>query len=79
MPLLRCLSLALAAGLTSALAVQPLAAQSLPAPAVPSQIELEQNTPSGNYLAARTANVDRDAAAAAAYYTAALNADPKNT
>ena len=73
MPLLRCLSVALAAGLMGPLAVQSLAAQT-----VPSQIELEQNTPSGNYLAARTANVDRDAAAAAAYYTAALNADPKN-
>jgi tetratricopeptide (TPR) repeat protein len=73
-PLSRCLAVALAAGLAGALSTQPLAAQ-----AVPGQIELEHNTPSGNYLAARTANVDRDAAAAAAYYTAALNADPKNT
>jgi Flp pilus assembly protein TadD len=73
MPLFRCLSAALAAGLMGPLAVQTLAAQT-----VPSQIELEQNTPSGNYLAARTANVDRDASVAAAYYTAALNADPKN-
>ena len=71
-PLFRCL--ALAAGITGALAAQPLTAQT-----VPSQTELEHNTPSGNYLAARTANLDRDAAAAAAYYTAALNADPKNT
>ncbi len=74
MPFFRCLPVALAAGITGALAAQSLAAQT-----VPSQIELEHNTPSGNYLAARTANVDRDAAAAAAYYTAALNADPKNT
>jgi tetratricopeptide (TPR) repeat protein len=72
MPLFRCL--ALAAGITGALAAEPLVAQS-----VPSQTELERNTPSGNYLAARTANLDRDVAAAAAYYTAALNADPKNT
>jgi len=74
MPLFRCLAVALAAGLTGGLSAQSLAAQT-----VPGQIELEHNTPSGNYLAARTANVDRDAAAAAAYYTAALNADPKNT
>jgi Flp pilus assembly protein TadD len=73
MPFSRCLPVALAAGFMSALAVSSLAAE-----AVPSQTELERNTPSGNYLAARTANVDRDADAAAAYYTAALNADPKN-
>ena len=75
LPLFRCLSVALAAGLAG---TGSLAAQSLPQ-SVPTQFELEQNTPSGNYLAARTANVDRDAATAAAYYTAALNADPKNT
>jgi Flp pilus assembly protein TadD len=74
MPFFRCRSAAFAAGIMGALAAQSLAAQT-----VPSQTELEHNTPSGNYLAARTANVDRDAAAAAAYYTAALNADPKNT
>ena len=74
LPLFRCLSVALAAGLAGPLAVEAVAAQT-----VPTQIELEHNTPSGNYLAARTANVDRDAATAAAYYTAALNADPKNT
>jgi tetratricopeptide (TPR) repeat protein len=32
----------------------------------------------GNYLAARHANTQRDAGAAAAYYRAALRADPKN-
>jgi len=34
---------------------------------------------SGNYLAARHASTQRDAAAAAAYYRAALRADPKNS
>jgi tetratricopeptide (TPR) repeat protein len=49
-----------------------LAAQS------PSPLELSRSSPSGNYLAARHANVERDAAAAAAYYRAALKADPRN-
>jgi tetratricopeptide (TPR) repeat protein len=35
-------------------------------------------SPSGNYLAARHASQQRDAAAASAYYRAALRADPKN-
>lgn len=35
-------------------------------------------SPSGNYLAARAANIQRDSVAAAAYYRAALRADPKN-
>ncbi|MBZ0146937.1 MAG: tetratricopeptide repeat protein, partial [Pseudorhodoplanes sp.] len=34
---------------------------------------------SGNYLAARHASTQRDASAAAAYYRAALRADPKNS
>lgn len=36
-------------------------------------------TVSGSYLAARHASVDRDATAAAAFYRAALRADPKNS
>ncbi len=36
-------------------------------------------SPSGNYLAARHAGAQRDAAAASSYYRAALRADPKNT
>ena len=36
-------------------------------------------SPSGNYLAARHAQTQRDAAAASSYYRAALRADPKNT
>jgi tetratricopeptide (TPR) repeat protein len=35
-------------------------------------------TPSGNYLAARQANLDRDPDAAATYYRAALKADQRN-
>lgn len=75
MPSFRCLPVAFAAGLTAALAMQSLAAQTN----VPSPADLAHNTPSGNYLAARSANIDRDAASAAAYYRAALKADPKNT
>ncbi len=44
----------------------------------PTQSELARVTPSGNYLAARHAAVQRDAAAAAAYYRAALRTDPRN-
>jgi len=75
MPLSRRLTVALAACFTTALASPSLAAPAT----VPTAQELSENTPSGNYLAARSANVDRDAAAAAAYYMAALKADPKNT
>jgi tetratricopeptide (TPR) repeat protein len=64
----------LAAGMSVALTMQSLAAQTV----APSPLDLARNTPSGNYLAARSANVDRDAAAASAYYQAALKADPKN-
>jgi tetratricopeptide (TPR) repeat protein len=77
MAFFRGLTAVLAAGAWGALAVQSLAAQA-GATTVPSPLELAHNTPSGNYLAGRTANVDRDAATAAAYYTAALKADPKN-
>lgn len=44
----------------------------------PTTQELTGVTASGNYLAARHAGQQRDAAAAAAYYRAALNRDPKN-
>jgi tetratricopeptide (TPR) repeat protein len=50
----------------------PLFAQNAP------RIELSRISTSGNYLAARHASAQRDAAAAAAYYRAALRADPKN-
>ena len=44
----------------------------------PSAPDLSGLTASGSYLAARHAGQDRDAAAAAAYYRAALKHDPKN-
>jgi tetratricopeptide (TPR) repeat protein len=74
MRLFHCLTALFAAGISGVLAVQSLAAQTTP----PSQLDLSRASPSGNYLAARSANVDRDAATAAAYYNAALKADPKN-
>ena len=45
---------------------------------VPTPQELLRLAPLGAYLAARHAGADRDAAAAAAYYRAALRADPNN-
>jgi tetratricopeptide (TPR) repeat protein len=45
---------------------------------VPTAQELARISPSGSYLAARHAGVQRDSAAAAAYYRAALKADPRN-
>jgi len=74
MRLFHCLTALLAAGISGALAVQSPAAQTNP----PSALDLSRASPSGNYLAARSANVDRDAATASAYYNAALKADPKN-
>jgi tetratricopeptide (TPR) repeat protein len=71
----RSLTAVVAIGVSAAFTIQSLAAQTT----VPSPLDLARNTPSGNYLAARTANVDRDAAMASAYYGAALKADPKNT
>jgi tetratricopeptide (TPR) repeat protein len=44
----------------------------------PTPAELSRVSPAGNYLAAREAGAERDSAAAAAYYRAALKADPKN-
>jgi len=44
----------------------------------PDARDLSGLTASGSYLAARHAGQDRDAAAAAAYYRAALKHDPKN-
>jgi hypothetical protein len=41
--------------------------------------DMSRVSTSGNYLAARHASTQRDAAAAAAYYRAALRADPKNS
>jgi len=44
----------------------------------PNPRDAARSTPSGNYLAARQANLDRDADAAATYYRAALRADQRN-
>jgi tetratricopeptide (TPR) repeat protein len=44
----------------------------------PTPQELARISPSGSYLAARHAGMQRDAGAASAYYRAALKADPKN-
>jgi tetratricopeptide (TPR) repeat protein len=44
----------------------------------PTPQELSRVSPSGSYLAARHAGAQRDAAAAAAYYRAALRNDPRN-
>src|SRR5580693_1627292 len=44
----------------------------------PSSHDLKALTTSGSYLAARHANVERDAASAAAFYRSALRTDPKN-
>ena len=45
---------------------------------VPPQAVIARTSPAGNYLAARFAGSSRDMAAAAAYYRAALRADPHN-
>ena len=44
----------------------------------PSEQEVLRGSPAGNYLAARHAGVERDAAAAADYYLKVLKADPHN-
>src|ERR1700693_170659 len=64
------MGLALLAG---ALSLSVAARAELPNPSL-----LARTSPSGNYLAARLAGGQRDMAAAAAYYRAALRADPKN-
>jgi len=46
--------------------------------AAPTDQELIRDNPAGNYLAARHAGAERDAAAAAAYYLNVLKSDPRN-
>lgn len=75
---------AAALGLTAGVLIHPsaLAAQSLARqepPKSPVRQEFSRSSPFGSYLAARHASAQRDAAAAAMYYRAALRADPKNT
>jgi hypothetical protein len=62
----------------TALAAFLLAAPIELAAQAPDARDLSGLTASGSYLAARHAGQDRDAAAAAAYYRAALKHDPKN-
>src|SRR6201747_1912353 len=45
----------------------------------PSKTDMKGLTTSGSWLAARHANVERDAASAAAFYRSALRIDPKNS
>jgi tetratricopeptide (TPR) repeat protein len=72
---------AAAATLPTAVVAQAPAAQTPAAVAVPppSPQELQRVSLSGKYLAARHAGQQRDIGVAAAYYRAALRADPKNT
>ena len=44
----------------------------------PTRADLKSLTTAGSYLAARHANVERDAASAALFYRSALRTDPKN-
>jgi tetratricopeptide (TPR) repeat protein len=60
-------------GVTAALSLSPaLAAQ------VQSEQDVLRDNPAGNYLAARHAGTERDAAAAATYYLNVLKTDPHN-
>ncbi len=59
-------------------AVALLSLPSALAAQAPTEQELLRDSPAGNYLAARHAGVERDAAAAAAYYLNVLKADPHN-
>ena len=72
-----------ALGIVSLTLPATLAAQDRKPPPLPAQVpsahELARVSPSGSYLAARHAGTQRDAAAAAAYYRAALRADPRNS
>jgi tetratricopeptide (TPR) repeat protein len=63
----------------AALAVLAATWSSLPAAQAQSRSTFSQRPVLGKYLAARHAGVERDAAAAATYYRAALEGDPNNT
>src|SRR5688500_3417750 len=63
--------------LPSTLLAQRAAKKSTPSELPPSN-EISRVSPSGSYLAARHARVQRDAAAASVYYRAALKSDPRN-
>jgi tetratricopeptide (TPR) repeat protein len=67
-----------ACGLLLAAAGLPCVAAAQGSPTLPTPQELSRISPSGSYLAARHAGVEREAGAASAYYRAALRADPQN-
>ena len=76
-PSRRAAAFALAAVVALPATLSAQATTSAQAPA-PSQQELARVSSAGNYLAARHASTEKDAAASSAYYRAALRADPKN-
>jgi tetratricopeptide (TPR) repeat protein len=59
-------------------AVAVLSLASARAAQAPTEQDIVRDNPAGNYLAARHAGVERDAAAAAAYYLNVLKSDPHN-
>ena len=73
---------AVALGTMMLMVPSTLSAQRSQRNTAPSEIpplgEISRVSPAGTYLAARHARVQRDAAAASAYYRAALKADPRN-
>jgi tetratricopeptide (TPR) repeat protein len=68
--------LAASVAFPTALAAQAPAQAS---PQVPTPQQLARISPAGSYLAARHAGIQRDVAAASAYYRAALRTDPRNS
>jgi tetratricopeptide (TPR) repeat protein len=75
---------AIATAAVASMVMGSLAAPALAQPSVdkvgtyPTSRDLQGLTAAGSYLAARRASVERDAAAAAAFYRTALRLDPKN-
>ena len=82
LPKLRVATVARVSTLTaiaSILLAIPVAAAQSPNARAKSQQVFPRVSVSGSYLAARHAGIERDAAAAALYYRAALRGDPRNT
>ncbi len=75
--LVACAFLAVLPGVAMAQA-QANPSRATEAPAFPTKDDLKAMTVAGSYLAARHASLQRDAAAAAAFYRSALRGDPKN-
>jgi tetratricopeptide (TPR) repeat protein len=64
------------AAIAAGASLAPAQAQSSPTPQPP--VAVSRAGAAGNYLAARAANLQRDASAAATYYRASLRLDPRN-